>query len=108
MATRELKRIKKTNLDEISHAVPMNGEEIAKALGVTRQNVSNVLKRAMKKVYFETGDLDPTWSPFQVVTVIAQMFKITNQSDISKFFALFPPDIKEEIETDAKKYMRNI
>ncbi len=108
MATRQLKRIKKANLDEISHVNAMNGEEIATALGVTRQNVSNVLKRAMKKVYFAVGDLDRSWSPFQVSAVMAQMFRITIQSDMTKFFALFPPDIKEEIELDAKRFVRGM
>ncbi len=106
MVRRKLKRIERHDLSKITFTRAMNGEEIAKSLGVTRQNVSNLLKRAMKKVYYEVSKLDESWSPFQIATVITQMFNVTNQEDITKMFNLFPPDIKQCIESDAKRFIR--
>ena len=105
---RELKRIKRDNLKNIHFTNAMNGEEIAKTLGVTRQNISNVLKRAMKKMYLGAKELDPSWSPFQVSVVVAQMLGVVAQEDVTKMFNLFPPDIKAEIEQDAKNYVRGM
>lgn len=106
VSKRKIKRINRLNLDTIEFTNAMNGEEIADKLGVTRQNVSNLLKRGMKKVYLATCKLDRSWTPFQVAAVITQMFNVTAQEDISKMFTLFPPTIKRLIENDAKRFTR--
>jgi predicted transcriptional regulator len=84
------------------------GAEIAAELGITRQAVSQALKRALKKVYIETGKLDKGWGPFEVATVMSQIFNVDDEDDLSKFIRLFPPDIRKEIETDAKKRMTHL
>jgi len=84
----------------------LSGAEIARELGISRQAVSNTLKRAMKKAYQEARKLED-WSPFEAAVALAQMFGQTN--DLGKFFKLFPPDIRKEIENDAKeKYSSKI
>jgi len=91
---------------EVKIMGPMSGEEIARHLGVTRQNVSNTLKRAMRKFYHKVSELDKSWSPFQIATVMVQMFGVTAPNDIKKMFNLFPPDIRGKIEEDAKRFIR--
>jgi DNA-binding transcriptional regulator LsrR (DeoR family) len=78
----------------------MTGAEIAKELGISRQAVSNTLKRAMKKVYIEAKKLE-NWSPFEAAVAISQMFG--QDADLNKFFRLFPPDVRKEIEKDARE-----
>lgn len=88
-------------LEEREIQPSMSGAEIAKELGISRQAVSNTLKRAMKKVYIETRKIDKS-SPFEAAVIMSQIFDQGDQ-DIKKFFKLFPPDIRKEIEADAKK-----
>jgi DNA-binding CsgD family transcriptional regulator len=90
------KILEKTEISE-----QMSGAEIAKELGISRQAVSNTLKRAMKKVYIETRKLEK-WSPFEAAVAMSQMFN-QDEQDMKKFFRLFPPDIRKEIEADAKE-----
>jgi len=78
----------------------MTGAEIAKELGISRQAVSNTLKRAMKKVYIEAKKLEK-WSPFEAAVALSQMFG--QDADLNKFFRLFPPDVRKEITDDAKE-----
>lgn len=105
---RTLKRVVKKDYSKIKvmNDRAMNGEEIAKELEITRQSVSSVLKIAMKKVFLKTAQLDKEWTPFQVATVMSQMFKVSQAEDLKKFFNLFPSDIRSLIETDAKNYLR--
>jgi DNA-binding CsgD family transcriptional regulator len=82
-----------------------SGAEIAQMLGVTRQAVSNTLKRAMTKVYSETRKVDKTWGPFEAAVANSQIFGVDQDSpeELKKFFKLFPPKIRKEIEEDAKR-----
>jgi hypothetical protein len=80
--------------------VPMDGSEIAQHFGVTRQNVSQTLKRAMAKFYKEVGLLHPEMKPFQRALLMMDMFDIGEKEDVNKFFHLFPPKIKNEIKND--------
>ena len=81
---------------------PKDGSMIATELGCTRQAVSNILKRAMKKFYIEAGKIDETWGPFDRSVSMMKMFNVDhNADDIKKFYTLFPPDVRKEIEQDA-------
>ncbi len=80
----------------------MNGSEIATELGITRQSVSNVLKRAMKKFFIATQKLEPDESAFQISCSMLRMLEVDNSSSaVKKFYMLFPVDIRNEIEKDA-------
>lgn len=82
---------------------PMTGAQIARELGITRQAVSNNLKRAMSKVYAEVRKTEKSWGPFEVAVAMSQMFGVEQDSpeELKKFFKLFPPKLRKEIETDA-------
>jgi predicted transcriptional regulator len=79
----------------------MSGAEIAKDLGISRQAVSNTLKRAMKKAFIEAKKIED-WSAFETAVAMSVMFG-QDETDLKKFFRLFPPDIRKEIEADAIK-----
>ena len=81
---------------------PMSGSEIAEACGgMSRQAVSNILKKAMKKYYKEVKKLDESWTPFECVCTMMKMFHVPNDdAEIKKFFTLFPPEIKAEVTAD--------
>ena len=81
---------------------PLNGSEISETLGITRQAVSNILKRAMKKFYLQVKRIDPEWGPFERSCAMMRMLKVeNNEEEIKKFYMLFPPSIRKEIELDA-------
>ncbi len=82
----------------------MTGAEIAKELGITRQAVSNTLKRAMKKMFIAMKKENPTMSDFDVA-VSLQVGLGVDDVDVKKFFKLFPPDIRKKIEASAKEMM---
>jgi len=81
----------------------MSGEDIAQKLGITRQAVSNTLKRALKKIFIEFKKLEPEWNDFETAVAMSQMLKV-GSDEMSKFFKMFPPDIKKRIELDAEKF----
>ena len=93
---------------------PMSGEEIAQALfdqgitkkKITRQAVSNTLKRAMDKVFSEMKKANPDLDAFEVAAALATGWGAANTvAEMSKFFKLFPPKIRKDIEADAAKRM---
>lgn len=91
------------NNNSENYDIPMSGAEIANELGISRQAVSNTLKRAMKKIYLGVQKIEENWTPFQIASSMIEAFNITNQEEINKFYRLFPPEIKELIEEDAQK-----
>ena len=80
------------------------GAEIAKELGISRQAVSNTLKRAMKKMFIQMVKENPDQSEFDIA-VSLQIGLGVDDVDVKKFFKLFPPDIRKKIEASAKKLM---
>jgi len=91
----------------ISYDTPLNGEEIATELGITRQAVSYNLRRGMKKMYNYV--LDKKWadSPFEAITVLMRMLNLntSDMDDIKSFLSLFDKNIIEEVKKDAINFM---
>ena len=91
---------------------PMNGQEIADALGITRSAVSQTLKRALEKVYLETKK-QMKLDPFDTAVVMATMFNpavAIDGTDLKDFFKLLPPKVRKEVETSALErvpYLKN-
>ena len=83
----------------------LSGAEIAKNLGISRQAVSNTLKRAMAKMHKGFKKLDNTWNDFDAAVAMSQGFSdlISDEVELKKFFKLFPPDLRKKIEADARK-----
>jgi DNA-binding transcriptional regulator LsrR (DeoR family) len=82
----------------------MSGSEISRSLGITRQAVSQALKRAMKKVYVGLQEQNITENPTETVLFMREWFGITDEEDIEQFFDLFPSEIQEEIRAHARSY----
>ena len=97
---------------EYEQNTPMSGEEIAQALydqgitkkKITRQAVSNTLKRAMDKVFKEMKKSNPDLDAFEIAAALATGWGAANTvAEMKKFFTLFPPKLRKEIEAAAAK-----
>jgi DNA-binding transcriptional regulator LsrR (DeoR family) len=93
----------------LKEAYPMNGEEIAGALNYSRQNVSQLLKRSLTKCYLHLVRTQKDMTPFEIAALMAKMFNVgvkpeeENESEVRKFFKLFPANIRRKIRKDAKE-----
>jgi predicted transcriptional regulator len=85
----------------------MTGEDIAKELGITRMAVSQSLKRALKKIYNLLKKNNRHYDSFEIAVTISQILQVSIDSDseMKKFFNLFPDKIKKEIKKDAKNHV---
>ena len=85
----------------------MDGEEIAAEFGTTRQNVSRILKDALAKFYLKVKILNKEMTPFEIATCMMEMLGVNqrDENEAAKFFTLFPPNLKLEIETDGKRIL---
>ena len=92
-------------LNNIDYERAMSGSEISRSLGITRQAVSQALKRAMGKTY--TGLLAEkiTENPTETVLFMREWFGILDEEDIEQFFDLFPKEIQDEIRAHARGYI---
>jgi len=83
---------------------PMNGSEIARELGMTRQAVSYSIRKSMKKMYKRVINLGLAEKPFQVILVLMESLNINpNVEDIKEFVKLFDEDIIKLVMDDARK-----
>jgi hypothetical protein len=79
--------------------VPLSGTEIADELKVKRQNISQILKRALRKAFHFIKRSDPSMTPFEIACYLGMMFRVDrSELEMKKFFKLFPPDIKKLIQ----------
>ncbi|MFA5397369.1 MAG: helix-turn-helix domain-containing protein [Methanogenium sp.] len=85
-----------------------SNSDVARELGISRQAVSHLLRRAMKKVYKKTKRLYPEYSPFEVALFLMKIFDITDTDDVVKYFKLFDPEIRREIKIDVIMSRRGI
>jgi predicted DNA-binding protein YlxM (UPF0122 family) len=86
---------------------PKSGQEIAEELNISRQAVSNSLKRAMRKCYHNIRQLYPTLSPAAASIFFIRWLSMVgtvefDMNEIKKFNRLYPPVIRKEIEEDMK------
>ena len=86
---------------------PMTGEEIADELVCTRQNVSRILKELMFKIFKKVRLLNRDKTPFEVATIMFEMLGVNQrqENEIVKFYTLFPPKLRKEIEEDGKRIL---
>jgi len=83
----------------------MSGAEIAAELGITRQAASQTIKRALAKMYKGMKKENGT-SPFETAVNMAIGLEMGDDpADWKKFFKLFPPNVRKEVEDDGKKLM---
>lgn len=91
-------------MSESHCGVAMTGSEIARELGISRQGVSQALKRAMGKMYNNMLKHKITSNPTETVLAMQEWLGITNEDDIKDFFNLFPKAVQDEIKDHAKGY----
>jgi predicted transcriptional regulator len=95
-------------VEGINYVKAMSGSEIASELGITRQAVSQVLKRAIGKVYRGLLDGGVTESPTKTLLLMRDWFGIETEDDIKQFLNLIPANIRKEIKDDVGNYkLRN-
>jgi len=83
---------------------PLNGSEIAKNLGMTRQAVSYSIRKSMKKMYKRVINLGLAEKPFDTILVLMEVLNVgsNSTSDIKEFLKLFDDDILELVKKDAR------
>ncbi len=80
----------------------MTGAEIAQELTMTRQNVSQILKRGMDKVYHNLEKRPGDQSPFDIMVEMSLMFQVEQTpEEVSKFFRLYSENLKKKIAQSA-------
>ena len=81
----------------------MNGSEIAKTMGISRQAVSYSLRKSMRKMYHHVLNGDLAESPFQAVITLMGMLGVDSNSvdDVKTFLKLFDQDIIDSVTQDA-------
>ncbi len=82
---------------------PLNGTEIAKEIGISKQAVSFALRNAISKMYYEVQRQGYSDNPFDTVVTLMEMLQINNGSvkDIREFVLLLSKEIQQCIRTDA-------
>lgn len=76
----------------------MTIQEIASDINTTKQNVNQILKRAMRKVYYKAADLNKDWAPIDIIFGLSCFFNIKHEKDFQKFYYDFPSDIREIVK----------
>jgi predicted transcriptional regulator len=82
----------------------MSGSEIARELNISRQAVSQTLKRGVTKLYEGLQEQGLTDGPTETVVFLQDYLGITDEEDIQQFFDMFPKNIRDEIKLDARTY----
>lgn len=83
----------------------MTGSEIARELGVSRQAVSQILKKAIDKVYKGLMNENITESPLQTVMFMRDWFGVEAKEDIKQFIDLLPREVYKEVKLDMQKML---
>lgn len=83
----------------------MSLDDIAYELGTSKQNVSQILKRAMRKIYNNSKKvLDDCWNPLEGLYLCSLVCNINNnEKDLRAFYNDFPDDIQAEIKEYCEK-----
>lgn len=91
-------------INNVNYVRAMSGSEIARELNITRQAVSQSLKRAVTKVYEGLIEENITETPTETIIFMMDWFGISDEEDIQQFFEMFPKKIRDEVKEDARVY----
>lgn len=86
----------------------MTGAEIARELNISRQAVSQALKRGLGKIFDELKKQNKDMDAFEVAIGIANGLDVVDEKEYEKFFRLFPPAVRKEIEEAARTRMSHL
>jgi len=84
----------------------MTYQEIGDELNISKQAVSQLIKKGVNKIYKYMFQANIVQTPFEAIQAITMFFNIDNHDDFKQMFKLFDNNIKKEITTDEewKKY----
>ena len=82
----------------------MTGSEIARELNISRQAVSQSLKRGLTKMYITLRENGITESPTETMVCLQSFFDVKQEDDVQQFIELFPQKIQREVKDDARNY----
>lgn len=91
-------------LENIEYLKAKTGSEIARELDISRQAVSQSLKRAIVKVYDGLLSENICDTPTETIMFMREWFGVADDEDIHQFYDLFPKRIKDAIILDARTY----
>ena len=86
----------------------MKQSDIARYLGFTRAAISQILKRSLQKIYYQTKKKNKHLNPIEVTSMLAEILGVKTMVQYSKFFESLPSKVKKEIRDYAyeKKYVK--
>ncbi|MCK5020738.1 MAG: hypothetical protein KAS32_27200 [Candidatus Peribacteraceae bacterium] len=87
----------------MEYNVPMNGADIARELGISRQAVSCRVRGSMKKMYRFVLDEKIADTPFQAIIALMGILGVTNSDvgDVQQFLKMFDKDIIADVTKEA-------
>jgi predicted transcriptional regulator len=79
----------------------MTYEEIGKEIGITKQAVSQIIKKGINKTYNNIlHNITETKNDyFEALMIMVSFFNIDNNDDFNQMYKLIDKNIKENIET---------
>ena len=87
----------------------LNGEEVAKELGITRTAVKQITTRAISKLYNSISGVDSSLSPFQIFMTLCQLLDVlTDDKGIKDVMRNLSGDQKVKVATDIKSKYPNL
>lgn len=89
-------------LNCITYHKAMTGSDIARELGVSRQAVSQILRKAVSKVYTGLIEEKVTESPLETVKFMRDWFGVEVEDDIKQFLDMLPSDVLQEVRDEAR------
>lgn len=91
-------------IENIDYLRAKTGSEIARELNISRQAVSQSLKRAIVKIYEGLLSEKICETPTETLMFMRDWFGVEEEEDIQQFYDLFPKYIKDDIIVDARTY----
>ena len=87
----------------MEYNTPLNGAEIGKELGISRQAVSYSIRKSMRKMYDYVLKQEYAETPFEAILVLMNVLGINNgdTDDVISFIGLFDKDVREQLTDDA-------
>jgi len=73
----------------------MTIQEIANEINTTKQNVNQILKRAMRKIFWKAHEINKEWSPIEILYGLSRLFNIQQEKDFKRFYYDFPKDVRD-------------
>ncbi|KFZ26322.1 MAG: hypothetical protein KQ78_01495 [Candidatus Izimaplasma bacterium HR2] len=91
-------------VENIEYIQAKTSSHIARELNISRQAVSQTLKRTIIKVYKGLQENKITTNPTETIMFMRDWFGIEDDDDIQQFYDLFPQDIRDDIKAHARNY----